>query len=187
MNKNLFFFRKAGMFYLTAFALCFFMSCEKAFEFELPESNSKVDTVLPTAAFSSIPNADDFTLIEFTNLSLESTRYEWDFAGLGTSNEVDPSFRFPGEGTYPVTLTGSDANGASNSVTIDVEVVDVFVAITPDILNGDFSDGQNDWKFSSFTDGTTSPFNSSSDGSWLNYDGSDNGSKTAGAKWTMST
>ena len=62
-----------------------------------------------------------------------------------------------------------------------------YVTQNPEILNGDFSDSQNNWKFSKFTNGTTSPFNSSSDGSWLNYDGSDNGSKTRGAKWTKST
>ena len=31
------------------------------------------------------------------------------------------------------------------------------------------------WTFSKFTGGTTLPFNASSDGSWLNYDGTDNG------------
>ena len=153
----------------------------------MPEAGSIEDTVLPTADFSYIPDADDFATIDFTNLSFESTTYKWDFGGGNTSDEQDPSFTFSREGTFPVTLTASDANGASDAITIDVVVEDVFVAITPDILNGDFSDGQNDWKFSSFTGGTTSPFNSSSDGSWLNYDGSDNGSKTAGAKWTMST
>lgn len=164
-----------------------FFGCEKAYEFELPESGSIEDTVLPTADFSYIPDADDFATIDFTNLSFESTNFEWDFGNGDTSDEKDPSFTFPGEGIYPVTLTASDANNASDVITIDVVVEDVFVAITPTIINGDFSDGQNDWKFSSFTGGTTSPFNSSSDGSWLNYDGSDNGSKTAGAKWTMST
>lgn len=173
--------------FVLAVAL-FLSSCESAFEFELPEANSKIDTVLPEANFSYIPSADDFTTIEFKNLSFESTKYLWDFGGGNTSTEVDPVFTFSGgEGMYPVTLTASDANGASDVITIDVEVVDLFVAITPEIFNGDFNEGQDDWKFSSFTGGTTSPFNSSSDGSNLNYDGSDNGSKTPGAKWTMST
>jgi PKD repeat protein len=157
------------------------------FEFELPEANSKVDTVLPSADFSFIPDANDFRTIEFSDLSFESTQYLWDFGNGNTSTDRDPSFTFPGEGTYSVSLTVSDNNGASDMITKEVKVEDLFVAITPEILNGDFEDNQNDWKFSSFTNGTTSPFNSSSDGSWLNYDGSDNGSKTRGAKWTMST
>ncbi len=166
-----------------------FASCEEAYRFELPDANSKEDTILPTADFSYIPNADDFTTIEFTNLSFESIKYEWDFGEGNTSAETDPSFTFSGgEGVYPVTLTASDANGASDQITINVEVLDVFVAITPDIINGNFDEGQDDWKFSTFTGGTTSPFNSSSDGSPLNYDGTDSGStKTAGAKWTMAT
>ena len=109
------------------------------------------------------------------------------FGNGNTSTEQDPSFSFPAAGVYPVTLTVSDNNGASNTITKDVTVVDVFVAIQPDIINGDFEDGANDWKFSSFTGGNTNPFNSSSDGSWLDYAGMDTGAKTKGAKWTMST
>ena len=188
MKNKINFLRSATKLLLCLSIAISFNSCEDWFDFDLPEANSKVDTVLPTADFSFIPNANDFTTIEFKNLSFESTTYLWDFGGGATSTEVDPVHTFAGgEGTYPVTLTASDANGASSTVTLSVEVVNVFVAITPEIINGDFSDGQNDWKFSKFTGGTTSPFNSSSDGSWLNYDGSDNGSKTRGAKWTMST
>jgi len=187
--KNRFnFIRRATKLFLCLSLAIFLNSCEDAFKFDLPEANSKVDTVLPSADFSYIPDGGDFTTIIFTNLSTESTTFEWDFGGGNTSTEQDPTFTFAGgEGTYPVTLKVSDANGASDEITIDVIVVDIFVALTPEILNGDFSDGQDDWKFSTFTGGTTSPFNSSSDGSNLNYDGSDNGSKTPGAKWTMST
>lgn len=186
--KNKFnFIQRATKLFLCLSVAMFFNSCGDAFKFDLPEAGSKIDTVLPTADFSYIPDGDDFKKVLFTNLSFESTKYQWDFGGGATSAEVDPTHTFSGEGTFPVTLTASDANGATDVITIDVVVEDVFVAITPDILNGDFEDNQNDWKFSSFTGGTTSPFNSSSDGSWLLYDGTDNGSKTRGAKWTMST
>jgi len=164
------------------------VSCEKAFEFDLPEAGSIEDTSLPTVDFDYIPNALDFRTIEFNNLSTESIAYLWDFGGGVTSTVKDPSHTFAsGEGTYPVTLTASDANGASTTATLDVDVVDVFVPIPVTILNGDFDGGSSDWKFSSFTGGTTNPFNSSSDGSFTNYDGSDNGAKTKGAKWTKST
>jgi len=187
MNNKLNILQTTKLFCLTILTIVFFIGCESEFQFELPEANSIKDTELPVADFSYIPNANDFTTVEFTDLSFESTKYLWDFGGGVTSTERDPIHTFVGEGTYPVTLTVSDANGASDAVTIEVVVVDIFVAIEPEILNGDFEGGQDDWKFSSFTDGTTSPFNSSSDGSNLNYDGSDNGAKTAGAKWTMST
>jgi hypothetical protein len=173
---------------LSVSVLFMSVSCEKAFEFDLPETGSIEDTVLPTADFAYIPNAVNFKTIEFNNLSTESIKYEWDFGEGNTSTEKDPSFTFEaGEGIYPVTLTAIDGNEASTSVTLDVEVVDRFVPIPVTILNGDFNDGSANWKFASFTGGNTNPFNSSSDGSFTNYDGTDNGAKTKGAKWTAST
>jgi hypothetical protein len=164
------------------------VSCEEAFEFELPEAGSLPDNTLPTANFDYIPNAVNFRSIEFNNLSTESTNYIWDFNGLGSSTDKDPSFTFDaGEGIYPVTLTSKDANEASTTVTIEVEVVDKFVAIPVTINNGDFNGGSSGWSFENFTGGTTSAFNASSDGSFTNYDGSDNGAKTKGAKWTKAT
>ncbi|MFI1743574.1 PKD domain-containing protein [Thalassobellus sediminis] len=188
MKNQLNIFKNTIKLVLCLSAMIFSVSCEEAFEFDLPEAGSKVDTNLPTADFAYIPNAEDFRTIEFNNLSTESTKYLWDFGGGETSTEKDPSYTFmAGEGTYPVTLTALDANDASTTVTLDVDVVDKFVPIPVGILNGDFNDGQNDWKFSSFTGGNTNPFNSSSDGSFTNYDGSDNGAKTKGAKWTKGT
>lgn len=188
MKYQLNIFKNAFNTVLVLAALMFSVSCEEAFEFELPEAGSKVDTELPTADFAYIPNALDFKTIEFNNLSTESIKYVWDFGGGNTSTEKDPTYTFAdGEGTYPVSLTALDANEAATTVTLDVTVVDKFVPIPVTILNGDFNDSQNDWKFSSFTGGTTSPFNSSSDGSFTNYDGTDNGAKTKGAKWTKST
>lgn len=188
MKNKLNIFKNATKAILCLSILILSVSCEDAFKFDLPEAGSLPDNSLPTAHFEYIPNADDFRLLEFNNLSTESTNYLWDFGGGVTSTDKDPSHLFSaGEGTYPVTLTSLDNNNASTTVTIDVEVVDKFVPIPVTILNGDFNDGQNDWKFSKFTGGTTSPYNSSSDGSFTNYDGTDNGAKTKGAKWTKST
>lgn len=178
---------KAAFLCLAVLSLSLLVSCEEAFQYDLPDANSKPDTILPNADFSYIPDGNDFQTIIFTDLSVENTRYMWDFGDGNVSVEQDPVFTFAGEGTYPVTLTVSDENGESSSITKDVVVEDVFVAITPDIINADFENGQDDWKFSSFTGGTTSPFNSSSDGSFLDIEGNDTGAKTRGAKWTMST
>lgn len=180
-SKGLFW--KSSLFLLLS---VFMTSCD--FDYELPEANSIPDATPPSAAFSYRSQDADFMTVEFTNLSASATDFSWDFGGGNTSTEKEPTHTFAaGEGTYPVTLTASDKNGVSDAITIDVVVEDRFVPITPTIINGDFNNGQDDWKFSSFSGGTTSPFNSSSDGSNLNYDGSDNGSKTPGAKWTMST
>lgn len=189
MKNQLNIFKNTINLVLCALVILFSVSCEKAFEFDLPEAGTLEDTSLPTADFAYIPNAVNFKIVEFNNLSTESIRYEWDFNnGEGNSTEKDPSYTFEaGEGTYPVTLTAIDGNDASTTITLDVEVVDKFVPIPVTILNGDFDGGSSDWKFSTFTGGNTNPFNSSSDGSFTNYDGSDNGAKTAGAKWTAST
>ncbi|CAI8355802.1 MAG: Uncharacterised protein [Bacteroidota bacterium] len=187
MKNQLFIFKKTIQTVLCLSAIALTLSCEEAFEYELPEAGTQPDNSLPVANFDYIPDAENFKKINFNNLSFESIKYEWDF-GTGTSTDKDPSFVFDaGEGTYPVTLTAIDGNNATNSVTLDVDVVDKFVPLPVTIINGDFNDGQNDWKFSTFTGGTTSPFNSSSDGSFTNYDGTDNGAKTKGAKWTGST
>lgn len=188
MKNKLNIFNKAIKVMLCLSAITLMVSCEEAFEYELPEAGSLPDNSLPVANFDYIPDAVNFRKINFNNLSFESIKYEWDFGGGNTSTDKDPSYTFAdGEGTYAVTLTALDANNASNTVTLDVEVVDRFVPLPVTILNGDFNGGSSDWKFESFTGGNVNPFNSSSDGSFTNYDGTDNGAKTKGAKWTKST
>ena len=189
MKKRMNIFSKTLVLLLSLATAGFMVGCdEDLFRDDLPDTGSQVDNILPSADFSYRPDATDFRKIIFTDLSSEATDYSWDFGGGATSDIRDPEYTFTaGAGVYPVTLTASDKNGASSSKTIDVEVIDVFVALPVTILNGDFNDGQNDWRFSTFTGGTTSPFNSSSDGSFTNYDGSDNGAKTPGAKWTKAT
>lgn len=75
---------------------------------------------------------------------------------------------------------------AKDHATINVDNIYMPRTDRSSILNGDFNGGQNFWKWGVFTDGETNPYGSSSDGSWTNYDGTDNGSKTKGAKWTSS-
>ena len=75
---------------------------------------------------------------------------------------------------------------ASDHATISVDNIILTKAPSATILNGGFDLKTAQWRFATFTDGTTTPFGSSSDGSWTNYDGTDNGSKTRGAKWTSS-
>lgn len=124
---------------LVAMIVLWFNSCEKQFEFDLPESNSIPDTVFPTANFSYASTLEDFKTVKFTNLSAESIIFEWDFGGGNTSTEKDPIFTFEaGEGTYPVSLKASDANGESGTVTIEVMVVEG--PFQPIILEPGFED-----------------------------------------------
>lgn len=165
-----------------------FVSCD--FEFDLPEAGSLADATPPAAAFSfSQTDPEDFRIVSFSNESVSATDYSWNFGNGESSTDANPSYTFDGEGTYTVTLTSSDKNGASDSVTREVVVIkpEEPDAIVPTVNNGDFTEGQDGWKISSFSGGTTSPFNSSSDGSPNDYDGNDTGSKSPGAKWTNGT
>ncbi len=137
--KNKFNFQRATkLFFCLAIIALAFNSCKDAFDYDLPEANSIADEILPTANFSYASSIDDFKTIKFGNLSFESITYAWDFGGLGTSTEQDPSFTFPGEGTFPVTLTASDGRGESNTITIDVIVVEG--PFQPIILEPGFED-----------------------------------------------
>ncbi|SNR32984.1 PKD domain-containing protein [Lutibacter flavus] len=166
-------------------------SCDPSLDslsYDLPEANSKEDLTPPAASFSAA-ETDDFLTWTFGNTSSSATDYAWDYGDGNSSTGVDGVNTFPGEGTFTVTLTATDKLGVTSTFSKEVVVEEppIPAAISPTILNGDFSSGQDDWKFSTFTGGTTSPFNSSSDGSNINYDGSDNGGKTPGAKWTNGT
>ena len=64
------------------------------------------------------------TDVSFAERGTQGEVFAYDFAGLGTSDERDPSFSFPGEGTYPVTLVASLADGSCrDTVRRDVEVL----------------------------------------------------------------
>lgn len=79
------------------------------------------------------------------------------------------------------------AGGTANDhATIHVDNIILTKEPSATILNGGFDVSTAQWRFATFTDGTTTPFGSSSDGSWTNIDGTDNGSRTRGAKWTSS-
>ena len=49
----------------------------------------------------------------------------WDFAGLGSSQDEDPSFSFADEGNYDVTLSVTDEDGSSDTLTQVVTIVNV--------------------------------------------------------------
>lgn len=156
MKNTIIFLRQASKLVLCLGLALFASSCEDAFAFELPEANSIPDLIPPGANFSYASTLEDFKTIRFTNLSTEAIIFSWDFGGGNVSAEKDPTFTFDGgEGTYPVTLTASDALGASNSTTIEVLVVEG--PFQPIILEPGFEDntlpdgtgdGRDSWRVS---------------------------------------
>ena len=193
------------MLVLGVLAIFFVVSCEEAFEFDLPEAGSIADKTLPQANFSYTPSPENFKILRFTNSSNESTNYKWDFgegvvcdlvegvivcSDVSTSTEIDvPYVKFEaGEGDYEVILTALDANNASGVKIDTVAVRDVFVPITPIVINGDMEEGFTpSWKINAFTGGTTSTVNTSSDGAPFFYDGTEAPGKTGGMKFAAST
>ena len=148
---------------------------------------------LAVASFTIDDNAKDYD-VTFTNASQDATSYLWDFGDGNTSTDENPTHSYTNDGAernYSVTLTTTNFRNNSSSISMDV-LVGQAGPIDPAILRGDFersngasdTDIRNAWKIS--TTGNSNPFGTSSDGSCTNYDGSDNGSKTRGAKWSSS-
>lgn len=79
---------------------------------------------------------------------------------------------------------------AMDHASIYVDNIYLYKETGSTILNGDFeitsTYATSQWRFTTFTDGTTNPFGSSSDGSYFDINGADQGSKTRGAKWSSS-
>lgn len=205
MKQKLNTLKKAVGLVLGVLAMIFVVSCEEAFEFDLPDTGSIADLTLPEANFSYTPNPENFRIVSFTNESNESTNYLWDFGegvvceevngvivcgNESTSRDTDVSYvRFDaGEGDYEVTLTAFDDNDASGVKKGTVEVRDVFVPITPIVENGDMEVGFTpSWKINAFTGGTTTTVNTSSDGAPFFYDGTPAPGKTKGMKFASGT
>jgi len=133
MKNKIKFFRKTILLLLGIITTAsVFVSCvsEDLFRDDLPDANSIEDTVPPTADFSYASDQEDFRIVHFTNLSSEASNYLWDFGGGATSTELDPTHTYnSGVGTYPVTLTATDGNDVSDTVTIDIDVIDQLIPV----------------------------------------------------------
>ncbi|MFQ5979663.1 MAG: PKD domain-containing protein [Candidatus Heimdallarchaeota archaeon] len=84
----------------------------------------------PGAAFSWAPEPqNEGTAVLFTDLSTSSpdaiVSWAWDFSGLGSSSNQHPSFTFMNDGTYTVTLTVTDDDGSTHTVSHDVTITDL--------------------------------------------------------------
>ncbi|MEX1189397.1 MAG: PKD domain-containing protein [Bacteroidia bacterium] len=66
----------------------------------------------PEAGFTYLQNLDQLYEIEFTNTSQNATNYLWNFGSGNTSNEANPSFIFPFDNDWPVSLIVTNSCGS---------------------------------------------------------------------------
>lgn len=133
--------------WLPVYAIIAFtvQSCDDFEQFEPAGANSKADETPPMASFSYSQGQGEGEVwkdYSFANLSTSATTYLWEFEGGTTSSDVDPTFTFPGEGMFTVTLTASDALGVESIFSEIIEVVEPEEpeAIVPTILESSFED-----------------------------------------------
>lgn len=158
------------------FMAAFCWSCSDFDKFELPEAGSIADKTPPTASFTYAQGLnEEFLIYSFSNLSSSATEYSWNFGDGNTSTAADVVNTYPDEGKYTVSLTATDALGASSTYTEEIEIIkpEEPEAITPEILEAGFEDnslpdgsgdGRDSWRcsFGSVMQITSSPTHSGS-------------------------
>lgn len=96
-----------------------------------PVANFTADTVC-----ANLPTTFNNT----TTASCGTPSYLWDFAGLGTSTAVNPTYTFPAAGTYPVKLVatlGSQKDSITKNVIVKPLPTPTISTTNPNICTGD--------------------------------------------------
>lgn len=118
-------------------------SCSDFEKYELPEAGSIPDATPPEALFTYAQGEgldEEWKTYSFANLSTSAINYSWNFGDGNTSADIDASNTYPGEGTWTVTLTASDALGVVSTYSEEITVVEPEEPETPDpvLVNAEF-------------------------------------------------
>ncbi len=121
-----------------------------------PKEVAVVGNVPPTAGFCF---STDFSFVQFTDLSTDSDgtvdAHLWDFGDSATSIEAAPGHTYATSGTYTVTLTVTDNDGDTHTVS---QIVSVSAPIVPAAIP-DFTFNTNGLSVQ-FTDNSSGSINS---------------------------
>ncbi|TVR38739.1 MAG: gliding motility-associated C-terminal domain-containing protein [Cryomorphaceae bacterium] len=93
------------------------------FKFDLATITALISVVGPEEVCAG-------TTVSFLNNTLIANQFEWDFAGLGSSNATNPSFVFDEPGEYVITMIASDI---ADCIQPDTAEVIITVVPPPDI------------------------------------------------------
>jgi gliding motility-associated-like protein len=95
---------------------------------------------IPTANFTASPNPGlENKPTQFTNLSVGSSSYSWNFGDGGTSTEVNPLYQFTSTGTFNVCLQAISPAGCIDTFCLDVSAkVSPLVAVPNAFTPGKF-------------------------------------------------
>ncbi|MEN6290615.1 MAG: PKD domain-containing protein, partial [Methanobacterium sp.] len=80
-------------------------------------TSEKHEEILPTANFSSITEGYAPLTVQFSDLSENVTKWNWDFGDGDTSSEQNPVHIYYKAGTYNANLIAINENGTSSKVT----------------------------------------------------------------------
>ena len=121
----------------------------------------------PMAEFNWSPEPqDEGSPIQFNDLSTSFpdtiVSWSWNFAGLGSSADPNPTFAFTDDGVHAVSLTVTDEDGSTDTVRHDVTVV----ALGPTAAFTWSPEPQNEGSPIQFTDESTSHPNTIVSWSW---------------------
>lgn len=115
----------------------------------------------PTADFVFAPTQPSNLVptVNFTNQSMDEVSWHWDFGGLGTSVEENPTFTFPDTGLHEVQLIVTHLSGCMDTLIQPIDVIpevryfmpNAFTPNSDDVNDGFIGkgklDGAKDFKF----------------------------------------
>ncbi len=139
-------------------------------------SSSSVTVVAkPTAAFNfnNFNACTSGNTVTLANTSTGATNYLWDFGNGVLSNQTSPTVTYSTAGTYTITLTATNSNGCSETISKTVTTISKPTAIFTIANNATQCTGNNNFSFVNnsvnassyawnFGDGATSTLNSPS-------------------------